>query len=88
MVSLCHGTNVGNGIVLEKSMLNVNLKKYITDRVWFGWWYRDFSATRWTTQPPDYALQAHQKYFSTKWVRDPNVKTHREIRMLGRNYDD
>ena len=66
-------------------MVKVDLKKFITDRVWFGWWYRDFSIEAYedpTLVPWLSKRFVMERYFSTKWIRDPNSNTHWTIKKI------
>lgn len=50
-------------------MVKVDFKKFFTDRVWFGWWYR-----------PPYRDRGHEgASYSGRWVHDPNPKFQRVI---------
>ena len=65
-------------------MVKIDIKKFITDRAWFGWWYRDFGIHELPPFPSnliskDFMLR---RYWSTKWVRDPDPKCHWTISKL------
>ena len=51
-------------------MISIDISKYMRDRVWFGWWCRDWD---WTDdEVPN----------NGKWVRDPSGQYNRTIRTL------
>jgi len=66
-------------------MIKVDIKGFITDRVWFGWWYRDLKSDSLEEGDGNFSMR---KYWSTKWVRDPNTRSHWTIKMVGEIYSD
>jgi hypothetical protein len=59
-------------------MIKIDLKRFVLERAWFGWWYRD------RLMPTNMPF-CMQRYYTVEWVRDRNPKTH--WRILKRNLD-
>ena len=53
-------------------MIKIDLKEFIRDRIWFGWWYRGPFETG--------DLE--------EWVRDPNTKFHWIVRQIHSQYNE